>query len=92
MSELNSDLSSFHNLDLYEYFTMDHNNKMIYLYQITVLDLSNHPFVMSAVKEVMTKFYFLCEITFINFLLGIKLKTNIAKKNQSLKYWHRHQN
>ena len=28
---------------------------MIYLYQITALDLSDHPFAMSTVKEVMTK-------------------------------------
>ena len=58
VSELSSDRlyrGSFHNLALYEYFTVDHNNKMIYLYQITALDLSDHPFAMSTVKEVMTK-------------------------------------
>ena len=58
VSELNPDRvyrGTFHNLALYEYFTVDHNKKMIYLYQTTTLDLNRHSFALSTVKDVMTK-------------------------------------
>ena len=58
VSKLNPDRvyrGTFHNLALYEYFTVDHNRKMIYLHQITALDLSDHSFALSTVKDVMTK-------------------------------------
>ena len=58
VSKLNPDRlyrGSFHNLALYEFFTVDHIKKMIYLYQTIALDLSQHPFALSTVKDVMTK-------------------------------------
>ena len=58
VSKLRSDRlyrGTYHNLALYEYFTVDHAKKMIYLYRITSLDLSNHPFALSTIKNVMTK-------------------------------------
>ena len=46
---------TFHNLALYEYFTVDHTKRIIYLYQVTSEDLSDHPFAISTIDTVMTK-------------------------------------
>ena len=58
VSELKSDCvyrGVFHNLVLYKFFTVDHNEKMVYLYKTAALDLNMHSFALSTVKEVMTK-------------------------------------
>ena len=46
---------TFHNLALYEYFNVDHENKIIYLYHVTTGDLSKHSFTMSMISKVMEK-------------------------------------
>ena len=44
-----------HNLALYEFFNVDHVKKIIYLYQVTTIDLSKHPFYLSTISRVMEK-------------------------------------
>ena len=46
---------TFHNLTLYEYFNVDQENKIIYLYQVTTDDLCKHPFSMCMINKVMEK-------------------------------------
>ena len=44
-----------HTLAFYEYFTIDHTEKMIYFYQVTQKDLKYHPFSVTTIRTVMTK-------------------------------------